>query len=113
MDWIITIPKTVRWSDYQVELETVKDRTSVMNYRTRFFPKEMVIGDRCYTVHDGRVRGWMDIVGLRESETGWQCSTTGAWWPAGKYIQRSGHFHTVDGPEMTGFRGVRKFEVAT
>lgn len=109
MDWVITIPKTVQWSDYQKELQTVSDGDQVMNYRVRFFPKEMKEGDRCYIVHDGRVKGWMSIVGLAEQSLSWRCSTSGATWPAGKYIQRSGPFYPVDGPSMIGFRGVKKF----
>lgn len=108
-NWIITIPKTILWADYQKELAAVRDGKTVLNYRTRYFPKEMKVGDSCYIVHDGQVRGWMPIVGLVEADTDWQCSTTGAWWAAGKYIQRSGFFHLVSGPKMTGFRGVRKF----
>lgn len=109
MNWVITIPKTIDWSEYQRELDAVKDGSQVMNYRVRFFPKEMKEKDRCYIVHDGFVKGWMEIVGLYESDNPWVCTTTGAFWPAGRYIQRSGPFHEVAGPAMTGFRGVRKF----
>ena len=109
MNWVLTIPKSVRWEDYQKELETVADGSSVMNYRTRYFPKGMKAGDRCYLVWDGQVRGWMKIVGLVDANTPWRCTTTGKTWPAGKYIQRSGPFHEVDGPAMVGFRGVRQY----
>jgi hypothetical protein len=108
--WIITIPKTVRWENYQQELNAAQDGRTLLNYRTRYFPKEMRVGDRCYVVWNGQVRGWMEIVGLVDAPTEWQCTTTGARWPAGKYIQRSGPFHGVDGPAMTGFRGVRGFD---
>ena len=109
MNWVITIPKSTPWETYQKELATVADGSSVMNYRTRYFPKEMKVGDRCYLVWDGRVRGWMKIVGMVDAVDPWRCTTTGITWSPGKYIQRSGEFHEVDGPEMTGFRGVRKF----
>lgn len=112
MNWLITIPKTVSWKDYERELETVADGSQIMNYRTRFFPKEMAEGDRCYVVHDGRVRGWMKIVGLIDQDHPWTCTTTGTRWPPGKYIQRSGPFHLVDGPAYQGFRGVRRFDAA-
>ena len=110
MDWLITIPKTIRWSDYEKELATVSDGSSVMNYKTRYIPKGMASGDRCFIVHDGRVRGWMEVVGIESRDKPWRCTTTGALWPAGQYIQRSGEFHEVDGPEYTGFRGIRKYE---
>jgi hypothetical protein len=82
-----------------------------MNYHTRYIPQEMESGDRCFLVHDGRVQGWMQIMGLVDSPIPWTCTTTGRRWPAGKYIQRSGPFHRVEGPAMTGFRGVLKFEM--
>lgn len=109
MDWILTVPKTISWSDYERELNTVENGSSVMNYRVRFLPKDMHLGDRCYVVWNGRVRGWMEIVGLLEKPDLWRCTTTGRIWPAGNYIQRSGPFHPVDGPEYPGFRGVRKY----
>jgi len=112
MAWVLTVPKTTPWKQYQRELDTVADGSQVMNYRTRYFPKGMKPGDRCYVAHDGRVRGWMQIVGLVDAVKPWTCTTTGANWPAGKYIQRSGTWHPVDGPPMTGFRGVRKFQEA-
>lgn len=109
-NWVITLPKTVRWEDYERELADVADGQMVMNYRTRYFPKGMKEGDRCYLVWNGRVRGWMKIVGLVDYKNPWVCQTTGARWEPGKYIQRSGPFHKVEGPAMTGFRGVRSFE---
>lgn len=108
--WVITIPRTVDWESYKKELAEVADSSSVMNYRTRYFPKEMKVGDRCYIVWNGRVRGWMAIVGMVDAVKEWTCTTTYTRWPAGKYIQRSGKFHPSDGPEMTGFRGIREFK---
>lgn len=110
MNWVVTVPKTTDWNQYEQEIAMVASGRDVMNYRTRFIPKEMSIGDRCYVVYDGKVRGWMKIVGLEDRTEPWICSTTGIRWPAGKYIQRSGVFYRTDGPDMQGFRGVRKFE---
>jgi len=109
MDWVVTIPKTTKWSEYLRELDAVKDGSLMMNYKTRYFPKDMTPGDRCFIVWNGRVRGWMSIVNLAELKE-WKCQTTGTTWLAGKYIQRSGPFHCVDGPEMKGFRGIRRYE---
>jgi len=33
-------------------------------------------------------------------------------WSPGKYLQRSGKFHSVNGPEMTGFRGIRRYDAS-
>jgi len=109
MDWVITIPKTTNWDDYTKELKTVENGNHVMNYKVSFFPKSMKVGDRCFVVWNGKVRGWMNIVGLVEYNDNWRCSTTGTVWSRGKYIRRSGKFHEVDGPEMIGFRGIRKY----
>jgi len=110
-DWVVTIPKVYKWKDYQKELDAVRDGKSVINYKVRAFPQDMKIGDRCFIVYDGKVRGWMRIVGMKKFDREWFCQTTGHAWPAGKYIQRSGRFFKVDGPEMRGFRGVRKLNV--
>lgn len=110
MNWLITIPKTVSWKDYQRELQTVADGTSDMNYRTRYIPKGMQVGDRCYVVWDGQVRGWMAISGVVERKAPWVCTTTGAVWPPGCYVQRSGAFHPVEGPAYQGFRGIRRYD---
>lgn len=109
MDWLITVPKTIDWDDYCKEMRLVEDDSHVMNYRVHYFPQEMQAGDRCFICHEGKVRGWMRIVGMENARTAWKCSTTGRPWPAGKYIQRSGPFHEVDGPKITGFRGIRKY----
>lgn len=107
-DWVITVPKTTHWEDYQKEINVVSDHSHTMNYHVPHFPKEMKVGDRCFVVWNGKVRGWMEIVGLEETDP-WTCSSTGKDWPAGKYIVRSGPFNLVDGPEMNGFRGIRRF----
>ena len=109
MDWIVTIPKTVSWEFYQKELVAVADGSLVMSYKTRYFPKGMKVGDRCFIVNNGEVRGWMQIVGLVHALSPWRCTTTGTVWSAGKYIQRAGTFYVIKGQKMTGFRGVRKY----
>ncbi len=53
---------------------------------------------------------WMKIIGLLDIKEYWNCSTTGTRWSPGKYIQRTGEFHLVNGPIMIGFRGIRKFK---
>lgn len=108
MNWIITVPKTIQWSDYEKELEAVRDFGQVMNYRLPFLPKEMSIGDRCYVTWNGKVRGWMLITGIKKSD-GFICTTTYKQWPEGFYMERSGPFHKVPETPFPGFRGIRKF----
>lgn len=108
MNWLITIPKTIQWSEYEKELKEVELEGGTLNYKTRYIPKEMKVGDRMYIVWNGRVRGWMEIVGFGYQD-GFTCSTTGNYWSAGYYIQRSGKFHEIEGEVYQGFRGIRKY----
>ena len=107
-DWVVTIPKTIDWSSYRREVDSVADYSGVLNYRVHRFPKGIETGDRCFVVWNGCVRGWMLIVGVKEYLESWTCTSTGKLWPAGKYIQRSGEFHETNGPMMKGFRGIRR-----
>jgi hypothetical protein len=108
MDWVITIPKTIKWEDYQKEIDAVKDGRRAMRYRLPFRINANK-GDRCFVVWNGKVRGWMEIIRSFSSPNMFVCGTTGKAWPPGYYLERSGPFHSVDGPEMKGFRGVRRF----
>lgn len=70
-------------------------------------------GDRCYVVHKGQVRGWLEITGTVHWRHGFKCSTTGAFWKPGNYIQRSGPWHPIsDGRKIRGFQGIRRFQHA-
>ena len=42
----ITIPKTIKWEDYEKELKAVEDETQEMNYKIPTIPKGVSIGDR-------------------------------------------------------------------
>lgn len=103
----ITIPKSIRWDDYLKEIEKVADGSQLMNFKVPTFPKEVGKGDRCYIVHDGRIKGWMTIFNVIERD-GFKCTTTGRDWDRGIYIQRTGKFHPLN-PEvpMKGFMGYR------
>lgn len=107
--WVLTVPKTTSWATYTKELQDVADGSKEMLYKVRGFPKDMKKGHKCYIVHDGFVRGYMGISSLQDNE-GFTCETTGTEWAAGKYIGRTGKFHTLETPvEMQGFRGIRKY----
>lgn len=104
-DIIITIPKKIKWSDYKKELKAVEDYSHVMNFKVRHFPKTKK-GNKCYIVHNGKLKGWMYITGL--SEKSFTCTTTGEKWE-GKFIERSGPFHVIDEISMKGFRGFKYY----
>ncbi len=105
---IITVPKTTSWEDYLKEIEKVKDGKEEMNFKVSNLPKNISVGDRCYIVYNGLIKGWMTISSLGEKE--FICSTTGKKWK-GKFISRSGEFHPLN-EEITyqGFQGYRYFD---
>ena len=112
-DWIITLPKTMDWDTYQKEIADVADGRRSMFYKLPYLPKTMKPGDRCFVTWQSTVKGWMEIksVGYRG---GFRCQTTGASWPAGFYMERSGVFHEITNPlpEYKGFRGIREYNVS-
>lgn len=110
-DWVITIPKSIKWDDYRRELTAVEnDPEAVMNFRVPHRPLQMQPGDRMFVAHDGFVRGWMTISDIVVRSAGFRCTTTDAWWPAGVYVQRKGRFTYVDPIPMRGFQGYRRFQ---
>jgi len=110
-DWILTIPKTVAWEDYQNELDVVADGSQELNYRTgRKF--KVVAGDRMFVCHKGYVKGWMRVSANHWIGGWFQCSTTGRKFPPGNYIKRTGTFHIFKQKiPYKGFQGVRRFQM--
>lgn len=105
-DIVVTLPSKTKWSDYTKELNLVKDYSSVMNFKVNSLPKDTEIGNKCYLCYQGKVIGWMKIVGLIEKE--FTCTTTGKKYK-GKFIVRSGPFNKINPIEMKGFQGFRYF----
>lgn len=109
MNWIITIPKTISWEIYQKELNSVKNGNLVLNYRVPYKPK-IKIGDRIYITWNGKVRGWMACVGVAYLPDGFTCTTAGAYWKPGYYVQRSGEFNKItEDIGYKGFQGIRRY----
>ena len=63
---IVTLPSTTDWGDYEKELRKAANYKYVLNFKVHNFPKGIHKGDRCYVVHNGFVKGWMEIVGFSE-----------------------------------------------
>lgn len=101
-DIIITIPKSIKWSDYERELDAAKNG-DVMNFKVNAWPKTE-IGKKCYVVHNGFIKGYMLISGRSEKE--FTCTTTGNEWK-GKFIERTGNFYPIKEVPMKGFQGFR------
>lgn len=92
---MITLPASVKWRDYKQELLAVAAGQDVLNFRVPHLPKESGVGAKCFLAHQGHVVGYMLISGLVHRPA-FTCSTTGNYWPAGNYIQRTGAFHALD-----------------
>lgn len=105
-DIIVTLPKSIPWETYLKELQQAEKDDLILNFKVPFFPKKEV--ERCYIVHDGKVRGWQQIYGYET--TAFKCETTGKRW-TGKFIQRRGKFFpTVIATPFKGFQGWRYFK---
>lgn len=106
---IITLPSNINWFDYEKELKKAVNYEYVLNFKVHNFPKGINKGDKCYIVHKGFVKGWMEIVGF--SEEPFQCTTNNKKW-SGKFIQRSGPFHYLQEKiPYKGFQGFRYFDL--
>lgn len=112
-DWIITVPKKIKWEDYHRELVAVEnDPDAVLNFRLPHRPLQMKKGDRMFVTHNGSVRGWMFIHDVVVMSHGFRCTTTGQWWEPGVYVQRKGKFFHVEPVAMRGFQGYRRYQDA-
>lgn len=106
----VTIPKSIKWTDYMRELNVVKDWSQDMNFKVSSIPRDIDSIERCYLCHDGQILGWMKITGyVRDYK--FKCSTTGEEW-SGNFIQRSGPFHYLEEPiPCKGFMGYKYIDV--
>ena len=103
---LITLPSSIKWEDYQKELNNVKDESQVMNFKVPFLPKNTNGIERVYLVHNGYIVGWQKFVGT--SDKPFKCTTTDKNWE-GKFIQRTGEFHKIDPIQYKGFQGFRYY----
>lgn len=101
-DIIITIPKSVKWSEYEEELKAA-ERGEILNYKVQYFPKTE-IGNKCYICYNGFIIGYHKICGMSEKE--FMCTTRNQAW-TGKFVERTGRLHKIDPIPMAGFRGYR------
>ena len=105
---VITIPKSVKWEDYQKELNAVADGRQEMNFKVPTLPKKVNVGDRCYLCYNGYIIGWMTISSMGPKT--FKCTTNGTDW-TGNFVSRSGKFHRLDNPiPCKGFQGYKYIE---
>lgn len=109
MNIIITWPKTRTLESYVEECAKACELSQEINFRVPARPKEARVGDRCYVVYDGFVRGWHEILVVNWRDEGVVRDRSGSFWPAGWYIVRHPLYHPwLDDPvPMRGFQGVR------
>lgn len=103
-DIVITLPSKIEWSDYEKELDMVEKEGGILNFKVSKFPKDAMIGSKCYVIHKGFIKGYMIISGF--SEKNFKCEVTGEKW-TGKFIERKGKFHYINPVPMKGFQGFR------
>lgn len=103
-DIIITIPKSIKWSEYQKELDAASNG-EILNFKVNHFPKT-TIGNKCYICYNGNVIGYHTISGMSEKQ--FTCTTTGNVWK-GKFIERTGNFTKINPIPQKGFQGFRYF----
>jgi hypothetical protein len=109
-DLIITWPKSRALSSYERELRLTAASGNVINFRVPSTPKELC--ERCYVVHDGKVRGWSPIIEYADREDNKVLDpVTEEYWPAGIYIVRSPEWNPIknaaDKLKIKGFRDYR------
>jgi hypothetical protein len=113
-DIIVTVPKSVKWEDYQKELQDVEEKGLDLNYKVFHLPKGIIFNQsKCYITYNGVIKGWMIITGFKHF--GFKCQTTGKDWD-GNFIVRSGKFHSLESEESMsiaykGFQGFRYFSL--
>lgn len=119
-DLVVTWPKSRRLGSYISALAFAQQRRLNVNYRVRRAPDRKRLFEegpqppRLYRVHDGKVRGYTEIIAVGFREEGEVARVADdplpGDWPAGTYIVCTPKYVDVDGPEMAGFRGFRWYD---
>lgn len=105
-DLIITLPKNVKWSEYEKELAKA-EQGEILNFKVNNIPKQTEKGCKCFLLYNGEVKGYMTICDLGHKT--FKCTTTGKEWD-GNFVQRTGKFNQIKPIQMKGFQGYRYFE---
>lgn len=105
-NWLVTIPKLIKWESWMAEVQDALHKELLLFYRLPVAIRCQP-GDRCFILWNGKVRGWLPIVGV-EVRGDFMCETTGKRWLGGTFLVRQPRFHPVNGPALKGFQGVRR-----
>lgn len=108
MDIVLTWPQKVPYAEYVSELNRAVAESKVIYFKVSALPKKASVGDRCYMVHSGYVRGWSQIVGFNDGTVVPDAVRDSDSWTLGKYIVRSPIWHELQYlPRQQGFQGFR------
>lgn len=107
-DIVVTWPKSRPFASYMTELSRAVAHDEVAYFRVSSRPN-VERHDRCYHVHDGFVRGYLNVLDLVELAAGESVdSVTGLTFAPGLYVVRSPIWRPLATPvPMKGFRGFR------
>lgn len=112
-DLLVTWPKSRPLASYLVELELAKRDGLQINFRVPSQPREFLVNRRCYRVHDGKVRGWVKILGVSKrgpNEVARVKSDAFAgFWPPGWYVVCDPAWHELPKAQQQSFPGFRGF----
>jgi hypothetical protein len=119
MNIVVTWPKDRALGSYLAELAKAERAGALAYYRIavppphvrkgkRWTGPKVEEGDRCYRVHDGAVRGYLTIMGVREMGGNVIDNVTGLPFKRGLYIECHPLWHPLKPTiEMRGFQGYR------
>lgn len=111
MDIVVTLPACIEWEEYEKELAAADSCESLLLFKVPALPRFAHVGDRCFLLWRGLVRGSMTITAFLE-DYAFTCEVTGKPWK-GHFIARSGPFRPVARAiPMRGFRGFRYVRLA-
>lgn len=113
-DIILTWPKKRSLDSYLKECEKAAQMGRIVGYSAQNRPRSQR-GDRSYMVHDGAIRGWLEITQVISYEShspDFVDPSTGKVWRGGGrwIIVRNPVWHRIEPIPMKGFRGFRYTE---
>lgn len=122
-DIILTWPRDRPLQSYLDELVKAENDGLVINFRVAHPPRDAIVSGnqvsvsfrgvqrlpKCYMVHDGYVRGYLEVLEVAYKGSGIVHDTQGDpnRYPAGWYIVRHPKWHPIDPVPMRGFQGFR------
>jgi hypothetical protein len=107
---MITVPAN-KVGEFLYEIDRAKTTGEWKRFRLSRHIRSPKDGDRAYVVYDGKIRGYMPIIGL-EWNDGFICTTTGIKWAEGQYLlcKMAEYKELLISIECKGFQGIRRVD---